>query len=63
MEVTMKTWREKFQAMAMAVAFAEEGEWETAASLVKEIPARTNDRSADMKKRPEQRVRPQSYRA
>lgn len=59
----MKSWREKFQAMAMAVAFAEAGEWETAASLVKETPARTNDRSADLKKRPDQRARPQSYRA
>jgi hypothetical protein len=62
MEVTMKSWRERFQAMATAVAFAEAGEWDTAASLVKEAPARSKDRSADRKKRPEQRVRPHSYR-
>ena len=36
LEVDMRSWREKFQAMAMAVAFAEEGEWDTAQSLTKD---------------------------
>ncbi len=59
----MRTWREKFQAMAMAVAFAEEGEWETARSFLEEPRSRTQDRPADLKKRPERRLRQDSYRA
>jgi hypothetical protein len=59
----MRTWRERFQAMAMAVAFAEQGEWETARSFQKETRPRANDRAADLKKRPEKRVRQHSYSA
>jgi hypothetical protein len=62
-EVDMRTWREKFQAMAMAVAFAEEGEWETARNFLKEPRSRTQGRTADLKKRPERRLRQDSYRA
>jgi hypothetical protein len=59
----MSTWREKFQALAMAVTFAEEGDWETAKSFLKERRSRTEDRHSDLKKRPERRLRHESYRA
>jgi hypothetical protein len=59
----MKTWREKFHAMAMAVAFAETGEWETAKSFVDKTQSRPKDRPAALKKRPERKVRRQTYQA
>jgi hypothetical protein len=59
----MKAWREKFQAMAMAVAFAEEGERDVALSLVKEKRSMLENREADLKKRLDQRPRRQAYRA
>ncbi len=55
----MRSWIEKFHAMAMAVAFAEEGEWETAKSLLKEPTARQKDKVADTKKRIDRRTRKQ----
>jgi hypothetical protein len=58
----MRSWREKFHAMAMAVAFAEEGEWETAKSLLKEPTARRTDKALDSQKRTDQRVRKQMFR-
>lgn len=60
----MRTWRERFQAMAVAVAFAEEGEWGTARSLMKEQPSRAPERTGELKKRTERRLRQDSpYRA
>jgi hypothetical protein len=59
----MGAWREKFLAMAMAVAFAEEGEWDEARSLVKDERAWAEDRQTDLKKRPDRRPRQQTYRA
>jgi hypothetical protein len=59
----MRTWRERFQALAMAVAFAEEGEWEAAKSFLKEKRSSTEDRLSDLKKRPDRRLRQESYRA
>jgi len=58
----MRSWREKFHAAAMAVAFAEEGEWETAKSFLKEPTARRTDKVLDTQKRIEQRVRKQTVR-
>jgi hypothetical protein len=58
----MRSWREKFQAMAMAVAFAEEGEWDTARSLSKYSFARRTTRPVKTHKRAEERAKKQLYR-
>jgi hypothetical protein len=58
----MRTWREKFQALAMAVTFAEAGEWETAKSLVRKHDDPRVSSTADLKKRLDQRARKQAYR-
>jgi hypothetical protein len=58
----MRSWREKFQAMAMAVAFAEEGEWDTAQSLTKGSFARRTTRRVKTLKRAEERAKKQLYR-
>jgi len=59
----MRSWREKFQAMAMAVAFAEEGEWDTARSLTKDTFARWATKPVKAQKRSEERAKKQLYRA
>lgn len=61
-EVTMRTWRERFQALAMAVTFAEAGEWETAKSFVRKSDERRASETAELKKRLDQRARKQAYR-
>jgi hypothetical protein len=61
-EVTMRTWREKFQALAMAVTFAEAGEWETAKSFVRTHDLPRVSVTADLKKRLDRRARKQAYR-
>jgi len=58
----MRSWRERFQAMAMAVAFAEEGEWDTARSLTKDSFARRTTRLVKTQKRAEERAKKQLYR-
>lgn len=58
----MRSWREKFQAMAMAVAFAEEGEWEVSKTFLKEPAARQPEKRPDSKKHAEKRVRKLSFR-
>lgn len=40
-ENNMKRFIERFEAMAMAVAFAEVGEWKTAESIMQPKPTRT----------------------
>jgi len=62
LEVNMRSWRERFQAMAMAVAFAEEGEWDTARSLTKDSFARRTTRLVKTQKRAEERAKKQLYR-
>ncbi|MFH0821533.1 MAG: hypothetical protein V2B18_02190 [Pseudomonadota bacterium] len=57
----MKSWRERFQAMAAAVAFAEEGEWDTARSLITDQRSRVDDGQPDLKKRPDRRPNHRSY--
>jgi hypothetical protein len=59
----MRSWREKFQAMAMAVAFAEEGEWDTAQSLTKDSFCRQATRPVKAQKRAEERAKQPLYRA
>jgi len=58
----MRLWREKFQAMAAAVAFAESGEWETAKSLLRRPVGKQVGRPATITKRPVQRARKLSFR-
>lgn len=59
----MRLWRERFQAMAMAVAFAEEGERDMALSVVKEKRSSVEERQADIKKRSDRRPRQKMYSA
>jgi len=47
----------------MAVAFAEEREWETAESFISEMQPKANDRTTESQKRPERRVRRHSFQA
>ncbi len=61
-EVNMGFWREKFEAMAMAVAFAEAGEWDTARSLVKDTGAPRVGRTAKTRKRTENRPKKRLFR-
>ncbi len=58
----MRTWREKFQAMAMAVAFAEEGEWDTAKAFLRKPEALRVDATIASRKRRDQRPRKQLFR-
>ena len=58
----MRSWIEKFQAMAMAVAFAEEGEWDTARSLTKDAFGRRAMKVVKTQKRAEERAKKQLYR-
>lgn len=58
----MRSWREKFQAMAMAVAFAEEGEWDTARSLTKDAFGRRTMKPVKAQKRAGERAKKQLYR-
>jgi hypothetical protein len=62
LEANMRAWREKLQAMAMAVAFAEAGEWETAQSLTRNTFARRNLRPVKTQKRTDERAKKQLYR-
>lgn len=59
----MRSWREKFQAMAMAVAFAEEGEWDTARSFLKDTSPRRDAKLVKTKKRTQERPRKPLFRA
>ncbi len=59
----MRTLSETFQALAMAVTFAEHGEWDTAKSFL-EKPKRSTEenRTVEDRKRPEPRLRRSGYR-
>ncbi len=59
----MKKWREKFMAMAMAVAYAEEGEWKTATSLLEDYERKNADAAVGKVNSVDQRQRPRAYRA
>ncbi|HMK36416.1 MAG TPA: hypothetical protein VK463_15185 [Desulfomonilaceae bacterium] len=58
----MKSWRQKFQAMAMAVAFAEAGDTETAKYLVNRGQEIQGGRAGETKKRRDQRPRKPIFR-
>lgn len=58
----MRYWMQKLEAMAAAVAFAEEGEWQTARSILNECKKRTARQETDRVKQPRSRGREQSYR-
>lgn len=58
----MKSWRQRLEAMAVAVAFAEAGEWQTARDLVGEADRLPEKKEVERKKAPRTRVREQSYR-
>ena len=62
LEVDMRFWTEKFQALAMAVTFAEQGEWDTAQELMEDVNTNRSE-SVNLKKRNERRSRPQVFRA
>jgi Tfp pilus assembly protein PilX len=63
LEDIMKNWREKFMAMAMAVAYAEEGEWDIAASLLEDHDRKNANAAMGKANRVDQRQRPRVYRA
>jgi CRISPR/Cas system-associated exonuclease Cas4 (RecB family) len=58
----MRSWRDKFQAMAAAVAFAQAGEWETAKSLLRKPIGKQIDRPATISRRPNRQARRLSFR-
>lgn len=58
----MRSWRERWQMLAAAVAFAEEGEWNTARKMVDEADRRGSIKAFATAKRSQERPRKQSYR-
>jgi hypothetical protein len=58
----MRNWLRKLEAMAAAVGFAEEGEWETAQGIVQESGLDRKSKVNAVSKRSDQRLRKQSYR-
>lgn len=59
----MRNWLRRFEAAAVAAAFAEEGQWMTALSVLDEHEDRKADRDSDRTRRPHSRTREHSYRA
>jgi hypothetical protein len=59
----MITWFQRLEKMAAAVAFAEEGEWQMASSLLQEPERRPVAREAQKRNQPKARIRERSYRA
>ncbi len=59
----MRNWLKKLELMAAAVAFAEEGEWKTAESILEGAEPKRMKKGADVPKRRDQRARKPSYRA
>jgi len=59
----MRTFSETFQALAMAVTFAEHGEWDTAKSFLEKPKASTEEnKTVEDRKRSDSRVRRSGYR-
>lgn len=59
----MRSWIQRFEAMAAAVAFAEQGEWETASTLVQDTAQKRKGETPELSKRQDRRVRTTTYRA
>jgi hypothetical protein len=58
----MREWLRKLEAMAVATAFAEEGEWQMAGKILHESEERTEKRETERARQPRTRAREQSYR-
>lgn len=58
----MRKWLQKLEAMAVAAAFAEEGEWQAARGILHESEKRIGDRQSQLVRPRRTRVREQSYR-
>ncbi|MBI5248330.1 MAG: hypothetical protein HY912_02445 [Desulfomonile tiedjei] len=58
----MRGWIRKLEAIAAAAAFAEQGEWQMARSILHESEKRTAQRQTDRVRQPRTRVRDRSYR-
>lgn len=59
----MRTWLRKLEALAVAAAFAEEGEWQAAGSILRESEKRETMRESLRVRQSRTRAREQSYRA
>lgn len=57
----MRTWREKLQAMAVAISFAEEGEWEAASTFLNEPDRDEANTAVVQAPRTEQKPRKRAY--
>ncbi len=60
-EIKMRTWFQKLERMAAAAAFAEEGEWRTARSVMEESEKRAPARDVEHRNQPKTRLRERSY--
>lgn len=58
----MRSWRERLQALAIAVTFAEQGEWETAQSFLAPRDPKRRKSTVDDKPRSRSGVRKTVYR-
>ena len=58
----MRNWVRKLEAMAAAVAFAEEAEWKMAESILESAEPKRVKMAAALSKRHDQRARKQLYR-
>lgn len=58
----MRSWRERWQMLAAAVAFAEVGEWKTALKMAETANRRESEAAVTTAKRAHERPRKQSYR-
>jgi hypothetical protein len=59
----MRNWLLKLEAMAAAVAFAEQSEWDMARGVMQETERKRTVNESGVVKRSEQRTRRQTYRA
>ena len=58
----MKRWKERFQAMAAAITFVEDGEWKTAEGFVEQTREVRNQQRSEKRKDRRQRPRARVYR-
>jgi hypothetical protein len=61
-EIKMRKWLQKLEKMAVAAAFAEEGEWQLARGILYESEKRSTARDIERKNQPKTRARERSYR-
>jgi hypothetical protein len=58
----MRNWVRKLEAMAAAVAFAEQGEWQAAQDIVQDGELKRASRVDELSKRPDRTARRPAYR-